>query len=56
MTRRRRSAIVRARRAAHVAEVILGDARAVQRNRVPQRIVNRVGGRLLSKVLRGLWR
>jgi hypothetical protein len=53
---RRRSTVVRARRAAHRTEVLLGDVRAIQTGRYGQRVANRVTGRLLSRLMRGLWR
>jgi hypothetical protein len=53
---RKRSRVVQARRAAFKTSVLLGDVRAVQRGRVPQRIVNRVLGRLIGRALRGVWR
>lgn len=51
-----RSRVVQARRTAHKASVLLGDVRAVQTGRVPQRIVNRVLGRALARAMRGVWR
>lgn len=51
-----RSKVVRARRAAHRTEVLLGDVRAIQTGRYGQRIANRVLGRLAGRALRGLWR
>lgn len=51
-----RSKIVTARRWAHRTSVLLGDARSVQRGRVGQRITNRVIGRGVSKLMRGVWR
>ena len=52
---RRRSTVVAARRHVHTLAVLLGDARAVQTGRVPQRIANRIGGRLLARGLRRVW-
>lgn len=34
----------------------LGDAQAVRRGRVGQRVVNRVVGRGVSRLMRGVWR
>lgn len=51
-----RSRVVRARRAAHRTEVILGDVRAVQRGRIGQRIANRFLGRMIGRLTRGIWR
>lgn len=56
MARRRRSGLVRARRAAYLTQRALGDARAIQTGRVGERVANRVMGRLISRMLRGLWR
>lgn len=38
------------------ASVYTRDANAVKRNRVPQRIANRVIGRAVSKAMRHIWR
>lgn len=46
----------KARRLTHKATVLLGDAQAVKRGRVGPRITNRVMGRLVSRLMRGLWR
>lgn len=51
-----RSKIVAARRLAHRTSVLLGDARAVQRGRIGQRITNRIIGRGVSRLMRGVWR
>jgi hypothetical protein len=53
---RRRSRVVRARRATHQAGVVLGHIRAVQTGRVPQRAVNYGLGRLIGRALRRVWR
>lgn len=51
-----RNKVVRARRIAHKTSVYLGDVRAVQTGRIPQRLFNRVLGRALSRAMRGVWR
>lgn len=56
MARRRRSSLVQARRWAYLTQRTLGDARAIQTGRVGQRVTNRIMGRLISRMLRGLWR
>lgn len=56
MTRRRRSAVVQARRGTYLVSRTLGDVRAAQTGRIGQRIANRIMGRLISRMLRGLWR
>lgn len=56
MARRRRSKINQARKATHRATVLLGDVRAIQTGRIGQRVVNRVVGRGVSRLLRGVWR
>ena len=55
MTRRRKSGVVSARRAAHRTSVLLGDVRAVQTGRGVQRVANRVMGRGVAKIMRGKW-
>lgn len=35
---------------------LLGHAQAVRRGRVPERVTNVVIGRLVGKILRGIWR
>jgi hypothetical protein len=51
-----RSTITQLRRAMWRGSTILGDVRAVQTGRVPQRVTNRLIGRAAGRVLRGLWR
>lgn len=52
---RRRSRVVRARRAAHRVEVALGHVRAAQTGRVGRRVINYAAGRALGRLLRGRW-
>lgn len=56
MTRRRRHWLTTARQVNRTAGLVLGDAQAVRRGRVGQRVVNRVVGRGLSRLMRGVWR
>jgi hypothetical protein len=44
------------RRWLHRAEVLTGDVQAVRRGRYAQRATNRIIGRAVSKLLRGVWR
>lgn len=53
---RRRSSVAQARRVAHRTEVALGDVRAVQTGRIGKRVANRLIGRAVSRLLRGVWR
>lgn len=50
------STINKMRRALHLTQRTLGDVEAVRRNRVGQRVVNRVMGRFVSNFMRRLWR
>lgn len=52
---RRRSRVAAARRIAHRTSVTLGDVRALQTGRIPQRIANRTAGATLAAFLRGKW-
>lgn len=45
-----------ARRVNRAVGLALGDAQAVRRGRVGQRVVNRVLGRLVGRAMRGVWR
>jgi len=56
MSRRRKSPITTARQANRTLGILLGDAAAIRRGRVGQRIANRVAGRLIGNALRGVWR
>lgn len=53
---RKRSVWNRIRRTSHRVTVLAGDAQAISRGRIVPRVANRVGGRLLSRALRGVWR
>lgn len=46
----------RLRRASRLVTLLAGDAQAISRGRIAPRVVNRVGGRLLGRALRGVWR
>lgn len=48
--------IAKWRRAAYLTSRTLGDVQAVKRGRVGPRIANRVMGRMVSRLMRGLWR
>lgn len=48
--------INKARRATHRATVLLGDVQAIKTGRIGQRVANRLMGRLVSAIMRGLWR
>lgn len=45
----------RARRVARRTEVLLGDAVAIGAGRAPQRIANRLLGRLIGRTTRRVW-
>ena len=51
-----RSRINQARRVLRLTERTLGDIQAVQRGRIGQRLANRIMGRAVSRLTRGLWR
>lgn len=53
---RRRSKINQARHALAKTNIILGDVQAVKRGRIAERLTNRMLGRLMNKLVRGLWR
>lgn len=55
MSPRRRSRVAQARNIAHRTEVLLGDVRAIQTGRVPQRVGNRIIGKIVGNALRGKW-
>jgi hypothetical protein len=40
----------------HRAEVLTGDVQAVRRGRYAQRASNRILGRAVSRLMRGIWR
>jgi len=40
----------------HRAEVTTRDVQAVRRGRVPQRVVNRVTGKAVGRIMRRVWR
>jgi hypothetical protein len=44
------------RKAAHTVEVLAGDAQAVKRGRVGQRVANRLIGKAVGRGARRLWR
>jgi hypothetical protein len=44
------------RRLLHRAEVFTGDVQAVRRGRYAQRAGNRILGRTVSRLMRGVWR
>lgn len=48
--------INKARRATHRATVLLGDAQAIKRGRIGERVANRIIGRMVARLLRGIWR
>ena len=43
-------------RVAHRTEVAARDAQAVKRGRIPQRTANRLMGKAVGRLMRGLWR
>lgn len=53
---RRRSTLAELARLARAVEIAANDGRALQRGRVPQRVVNRAIGRTGGKIMRGLYR
>lgn len=53
---RRRSKVNQARHALIKTEIMLGDVQAVRRGRIAERLTNRALGRLVNKLMRGLWR
>lgn len=46
----------RIRKAARVVAVVAGDAQAIKRGRVAERVTNRVAGRLVARGMSRLWR
>lgn len=53
---RRRSSIPRIRSGLYASARLLGDVRAVQTGRVPQRATNRLIGHVAGRILGKLWR
>lgn len=39
-----------------MGSILLGDVRAVQTGRVKQRVENRIIGRVINKVTKGIWK
>lgn len=50
------SALNKARRGTRTATVLIGDARALQTGRIGQRIVNRLAGRIVARLMGKVWR
>lgn len=53
---RRKHWLTTARQVNRTAGIVLGDAQAVRRGRIGQRILNRLIGRMVGRGMRRVWR